>query len=108
MKKIKQIRYYNETSAKNNPLGLTKSDLASGRAFRQYTPIIQLGVQALPGTRFSINNNTNTIVVGYTGIYELNTNIVYNIQDLSFDLQSLDLINDNDNGYLLVDIVYEE
>lgn len=108
MKKIIQFRYYNDSSEKNNPSGLTLKDLATGRIFDKYLPIVQLGIQALPGTKFYINNSQNSIVVGYTGIYELNSNLVYSIRQLSFDTKSLNLIANNDNGYLLVDIIYEE
>lgn len=108
MKKIKQFRYYNDTSDKNNPSGLTAKDLTTGRAFTQYLPIVQLGIQAIPGTKFYINNGQNSIVVGYTGIYELDSSLVYSIRQLNFDTTSVDLIGKNDNGYLLVDIIYEE
>ena len=108
MKKIKQFRYYNDSSEKNNPGGLTMKDLTTGRAFDNYLPIVQLGIQAIPGTKFYINNSESSIVIGYTGIYELNSNLVYSIRQLSFDATSLDLIAKNDNGYLLVDIIYEE
>ena len=108
MKKIKQFRYYNDSSEKNNPGGLTMKDLTTGRAFDHYLPIVQLGIQAIPGTKFYINNSESSIVIGYTGIYELNSNLVYSIRQLSFDTTSLDLIAKNDNGYLLVDIIYEE
>lgn len=107
MKRIKQIRYYNDSSPKNNPSGLTMRDLVTGRAFDSYIPIIQLGIQALPGTKFFVNNNTNSIVVGYTGIYELDSSLIYSIRRLSFDPDSINLIANNDNGYLLVDIIYE-
>lgn len=108
MKKIKQFRYYNDASPKNNPIGLKAQDLITGRAFNNYLPIIQLGVQGLPGTRFYVNESGNSIIVGYTGIYELDSNLVYSIRKLSFDSTSLNLIANSDNGYLLVDIVYEE
>lgn len=108
MKKIQQIRYYNENSNKNNPSGLVMRDLVTGRAFDKYLPIIKLGIQALPGTKFYVNDSAHSIVVGYTGIYELDSDLVYSIRRLNFDQQSINLINDNDNGYLLVDIIYEE
>jgi len=108
VKKIKQLRYYNDSSDKNNPPGLTKKELVTGRAFDRYLPIVQLGIQALPGTKFYINDAMNSIIVGYTGIYELDSNLVYSIRRLSFDSTSMNLIDDNDNGYLLVDMIYEE
>ena len=72
--------------------------------FAYYTKYIQ----ALPGTKFYINGNDESIIVGYTGIYELDSNILHNIYKLRFDNSSIDLIANNDNAYLLVDIVYEE
>lgn len=108
MKKIKQIRYYNENSNKNNPVGLKKKDLTSGKAFNGCLPIVQLGIQSTPGTKFYINDTTSSIIVGYTGVYELDTGLIYTIKRLAFDAASMDLIDSNDAAYLLVDIVYEE
>ena len=108
MKKIRQFRYYNDSSEKNNPSGLVMKDLVTGRAFDPYLPIVQLGIQALPGTKFYVNDTSGSIIVGYTGIYELDSSLVYSIRRLSFDAKSLNLIANSDNGYLLVDIVYEE
>ena len=108
MKKIRQFRYYNDSSEKNNPPELKMQDLVTGRAFDNYVPILQLGIQGLPGTKFYINGNNNSLVIGYTGIYELDSSLIYSIRRLSFDSDSINLIRNNDNGYLLVDIIYEE
>lgn len=108
MKNIKQIRYYADGSAENFPSSVNKNALQNGTAFRPYYPITQLGVQAIPGTKFYINGNKYPIIIGYTGIFELNSSLNYLVNSLTFSEESLNLINDNDNAYLLVDFVYEE
>ena len=71
--------------------------------------MIKLGIQSLPGTRFRFNANLDWIVLGATGIYELDlSNSSGSIIDLKFDKQSIQNINDNKNAYLIVDIMYEE
>jgi hypothetical protein len=34
-------------------------------------PIVQLGIQSVPGTKFYLNGSNNPIIIGNTGIYEL-------------------------------------
>lgn len=113
-KKVGQIRYYgggkqgsNTNQKRNYPEGLTYNSLKSGTVFNAVYPIIQLGVQTLPGTRIYINNHTAPIVIGATGIYELDVNGVSNITDIQFDGASLDLIDANPNAYLIIDYIYE-
>lgn len=105
-KLIKQIRYYND-SKENSPEGLTYRSLVSGTAFSNYTPIIQLGIQALPGTQFYLNGSNNPIIIGNTGIYELNVEGLTEINSLQFNSNSLNTIKNNNNAYLIVDIIYE-
>ena len=72
-KKVKQFRYYNDQQGGNNyPSNLHYRNLVSGSAFSSYVPIIQLGIQTLPGTKFYLNGSNNPIIIGSTGIYELN------------------------------------
>lgn len=93
----------------SNTDGITMNDLMSGNAFKDYYPIIQLGIQSLPGLRFTINSNFDPIIIGATGIYELDlVDSSASITSLSFDQASLELINQNPDGYLIIDIVYEE
>ena len=76
----------------NYPKGLNKNNLMSGTIFHNYTPITQLGIQALPGTVFYLNDDTirsNPIIIGYTGIYELNLEGIAEINTLCFDEKSL-------------------
>lgn len=108
-KQVKQFRFYqtNDTNGKNYPPGINYRNLVSGSIFQDYMPIIQLGIQALPGTKFYLNNSNNPIIIGYTGIYELDLEGMAEITALSFDAKSIDAINGNANSYLIVDMIYE-
>lgn len=107
-KNIMQFRYYGDSNKQNYPSNpkLTKGQLGSGSAFSSYYPITQLGIQALPGTKFYLNNGLTPIIIGVTGIYELDLEGLSQINHLKFDLQSLNLISSDNNAYLIVDIVY--
>ena len=123
-RKIAQFRYFGDSNGylnstvagtiyhkmdNNQPASLTSIDLQSGDAFLDYVPIVQLGVQALPGTRFNLNANIDSIVMGVSGMYELDlTNSSGKLTSLTFSKDSLDQIDKNPDGYLIVDIVYEE
>lgn len=119
MKKIKQFRYCGDGNSNNYPVGLTKETLTSrNNIFEGYTSISQLGIQARPGVKIYLNNSNNyPIVIGETGIFEINfpekTGIITNIR---FDANSfygyLQLGEDASNIYksdnpLLIDIIYE-
>lgn len=110
-KQVKQFRYYRDGSSNNYPgTGVpghpTYRNLISGSAFSNFVPIIQLGIQALPGTKFYLNGSNNPIIIGSTGIYELDLQGLSEINSLQFDAKSLSLIDNNANAYLIVDIIY--
>ena len=108
-KQVKQFRYYNETDkSRNYPNTIAHRNLVSGSIFTNYMPIIQLGIQSLPGTKFYLNNSTSPIIIGQTCIYELNLEGMSEITALSFDAKSVQAINNNNNAYLIVDIIYEK
>lgn len=108
-KYVNQIRYYGDGNVKNSASNITLQTLQSGSAFHNTFPIVQLGVQTLPGMKIYINNHTNPVIVGQTGIYELNVDGISYITDLRFDGSTLKIINDNQkNTYLIVDYLYEK
>ena len=127
MDKIYQYRYYGETGSgdsisvhnQNMPIDLTMKDLASGSAFATRIPIYQLGIQAIPGTKVYINspNVGKPIVIGKTGIFELDLNDQSVITSLRVDKASVQTIRDinyqghegnpTTEAYLLIDIIYE-
>lgn len=105
--KIKQYRFYQEGSNRNQPDGIKASDFNSGEFIGTRVPIIQLGIQALPGTRFYINGaETEPVIIGSTGIYELDLNNNTEISEIKFDAASLQIIENNDNAGLIVDTIY--
>lgn len=108
-KRIEQIRFYqqNNNELRNQPQGLTMNRLISGSVFNEKYPIIQLGIQTLPGVKFYLNNAVTPIVVGYTGIYDLDLEGITEITQLNFDSESIKMINNNKDSYLIVDYIYE-
>lgn len=123
-RRVAQFRYFGDAeeqfNAAANPIlyknisenytkAITKAILTDGSIFNNYTPIVQLGIQTMPGTKFYLNANSAPVIVGASGIYELDlseTSTV--ISSIIFDLTSLELISNNPDGYLIIDIMYEE
>lgn len=106
-KKIEQVRFYNQNSALNQPKDLKMNRLVSGSVFNNKYPIIRLGIQTLPGVKFYLNHSTSPIVVGYTGIYDLDLEGITEITHLCFAAESVNMINRNENSFLIVDFIYE-
>lgn len=122
--KIKQFRYYADAVAnstngneKNQPReievenGYTPTSYnhyVSGLVFENTFPVLQLGVQALPGTKFYLNNALDPIMIGSTGIFELDLEGQTEITNITFDPESMILIRDNNNAFLIVDIIYDD
>lgn len=116
---IMQFRYYGEPVGNNTniesksylnyPATLTAEQLISNgsNAFSLYTPILQLGVQGLPGTRFYINEASEPVTIGYSGVYELDIGTQMTIRTLRFDKNSLEVIENTQGAYLIVDILYD-
>lgn len=113
-KYVKEFRYYGEGNPSNYPVGLTYTQLRSGSVFSKYAPITQLGIQGNPGSKFYINDSDTSVMLGSTGIYELDLEGIGRIYSLKFDSETLqEIINSNssfmsnDVTGIIVDIVYE-
>ena len=106
-KQVMQFRYYQDgDEIKNCPAGLISGQsLTSGSLFENYYPIIQLGIQTLPGTEFYLNNSHNSIIIGSTGIYELDLEGYTEITNLKFDIKSIERIAKGPSAYLIIDII---
>lgn len=111
-KKIKQFRYYSETDSKNYPETSSSGTLAgqyeNGNVFKGVFPISQLGIQALPGTKFYLNGNIHYITIGSSGIYDLDIKNGARVTELRFSSDSMSRIANSDSGYLIVDVLYGE
>jgi len=108
-KQVTQLRYYDDTTGKNEPSSATGVNFINGAVFSNWYPIVQLGVQTLPGTKFYLNEATiDPVIVGQTGIYELDLSDGIVISSLRFDQVSIDTIKDNPDAYLIVDILCDK
>ena len=105
-KSFKQLIYCNNESKRNYPLTLTDSFLINSDSFLAYYPIIQLGVQAPPGTKFYINDNADPVIVGQTGLFDLDLTNSATISALRFDNESIQRIMANDSNILIIDMLY--
>lgn len=104
-KKMQQIRFGGVSGYAN----ATAADLISGAAFSTEAQggIEQLGIQAIPGTKFFLNNSPDPIIIGSTGIYELDLTNQLSITDLRFYADSINKITASKGVLsLLVDIIY--
>lgn len=101
MKKMTQFRFYGNGSGKNSPLNLTTTKLNNDNIFAEYGSISQMGIQAPPGTIFTLNESSAPIMVGKTGIYELDLENIGRIFSIKFNLA------DRWSDTLIVDIVYD-
>ncbi len=90
---------------------LAPANLVTGALFSDKMPIYQIGIQSLPGTKFYLNESQDPVMIGSTGIYELDLHEKSTISGLRFDPESVKTIEkalNTGTGYLIVDIVYEE
>ena len=106
-KKLKQFRWYGTDNTNNSPSASLK-EYADGTVFSSYYPIAQLGIQALPGTKFYLNGSVKPITIGVSGIYDLDIKNGARVTQLSFSQESLEAIGNNTTNLLIVDILYGE
>lgn len=104
-KLIKQIRFPETTLDETNDFtnGWSKNliqDLGS---------VTQLGIYALPGTRFQINqtniNQAEPLIINGTGIFQIDVGDRY-IDNLQLAQSSYRLVR-NTTNYIVIDIIYE-
>ena len=112
-KTIMQYRFYEKENPHNQPSDINIIDLAMGTTFlsddikTNYGLITSIGIQTLPGTKLSINQNIDPVIVGHSGIFELDLTGKSSIYKLAFGIKSLEKIASAENGHLIVDVVYD-
>lgn len=102
---IQQYRFDAPNSSKNYNIN-NAGDLVTGKFLGSNIPIIQLGIQAIEGVRIYLNNFTEPILIGESGIFELDSTGVTEISKIRFDSASLDSIAKNPNAILIIDTIY--
>ena len=108
-KVIKQFRYWPEsnTEEENKPRftsNITPEAAKDGSAFAGQGRIVSLGIQALPGTAIYINGGTEPLIIGNSGIYQIDVEDELTINTLRADLDSY---ADFLNAGIIFDIIYE-
>ena len=107
-KKVGQIRWFGDGKSQNYPPDVSMAKLRYGTAFPKTYPIVQIGIQTLPGTKIYLNAHTVPVIIGATGIYELSVDGLSNLTSVQFDNVSLNIIANNPNAYIIIDYIYEE
>lgn len=111
--KAMQIRFFGDNQSyahgnsldRNYPSCLTLEDLLKGNIFLKYPTICSLTISALPGTKFILNGRLPS-VVGQSGVYKVdNLNEKFT---LTFERDTLENINTNPDGYIIIDLIYRE
>lgn len=105
-KQVMQFRYYGEDNEANYPKAkassISAATLKSGKIFANYLPITHLKIQSVEGVKFYINGGVNSIMLGSSGVYELDLEGISSIHKLTFDS------NNNYSAPLIIDIIYEK
>lgn len=111
MKQIKQFVYYGLNDSRNTPQGSEFNNPWIYNLFSQYRQISHLGIQGEPGVQFCINGSKDedAIMIGNTGIYEIDLDGVGYISSLRFLENSLDTFykKSSEERRLIVDFIYE-
>lgn len=113
---VHQFRFYKNSNAeeRNEPSGTAfdavsgAEGFANGDVFKEYYPFYQLGIQTLPGTMIYLNGSEDPVVIGSTGIYELDASDGVEIFTLQVSGASLSQINDANDGYIIIDVLYDK
>lgn len=112
MARIAQFRYYSskgKNAEHNYPPQYTYQNFCVNESFAGYNPIRQFGIQTIPGTKIYLNASQNPVVIGSTGIFEIDCqNTTANITTFRVAEDSMKTIDNLENGYLIIDIVYGE
>lgn len=111
MKRIMQFRFYGENDARNYPKNYTLDSWITN-VLANCGAVSHLGIQGEPGVVFYLNDGNNPIVLGFTGIYELDLEGIGRITNLRFNKEKLISTypsdpSSSDSKRILVDVIYD-
>ena len=102
--KIKQIRYSGQEELKFNEGGWSENIIA------KLGSVTQLGIYALPGTRFKINqansDSVEELIINSSGIFSINLED-RPITSISLAEASFDNIKQLGEHFIIIDLIYE-
>lgn len=115
-KAVHQFRFYrndpyetrNEPSAGDYVNAGGIKGFASGEIFKDYYPFYQLGIQTMPGVMIYLNGSEDPVIIGSTGIYELDLADGVEISSLQINGTSLNQIDNANDGYIIIDVLYDK
>ena len=108
IQQYKQFVYCGNQNSNYNT-AVSRTELENNVLANISNRIVQLAVQAPPGTRFYINGagDTSPVMVGYTGYLEIDLSATKGvITSLKFNSSDLDFISNNDSAILIIDVAY--
>lgn len=100
-KKIMQFRYYGTKNKNNFPANIKAGDFSTEDFFKDYYPIHYIKIQGPNSIKFWINFNSNSVMLGPSGVYELDLQNFSTIEDLKFSSIS-SIISEP----LIIDLIY--
>ena len=108
MKQIMQFRFEGVQHKNNYPqFSDNKNKLTKGNIINDYRLVSQLGIQGPPGLRFYLNKGNDPIIIGKTGIYELDLENIGRIFAIRFNAEDLENLVEKSDSRLLIDIIYD-
>ena len=97
-KQIAQLRF--------PEMELTFSNRWSTNLLDKYPGVTSLGIYALPGTKFTLNNTTDpTLIINSSGLFSM-TDLDPTLNNLYLHDSSYTMAQEN-NHFIIIDIVYE-
>lgn len=118
MKQMIQYRYYGKDNDLTEGISIDDDKEYYELDYTQ-KPIYQLGIQSVPGFEFYLNDAENPIIIGASGIYQLDlTNTSARVVKIKIKKEQLEKIDGKTSettsetisypvGYLIIDLVYE-
>ena len=100
-KKIMQFRYYGTKNKNNFPANIKAGDFSTEDFFKNYYPIHYIKIQGPNSIKFWINFNSNSVMLGPSGVYELDLQNFSTIEDLKFSS-----IPNTISEPLIIDLIY--
>ena len=100
-KKIMQFRYYGIKTKNNFPANIKAGDFSTEDFFKDYYPIHYIKIQGPNSIKFWINFNSNSVMLGPSGVYELDLQNFSTIEDLKFSS-----ISNTISEPLIIDLIY--